>query len=358
MSKKKGLSGTYDLRALTGDHQRKLNLEDGFLYKSWDARDPRLYEPIKCIWFPMVSGDSQFSLGTWKANIPFDYGRESGSGRPAGYSFYAEDGYNFGDYYEYPDPHEPGKKRRVRLALFGNEMDLESIDGPQGFPESAGVPPRIAAGVFYTLMQLWPYVHWVAPTCSQHDFIVKGYYDKKGKLIRDSKRGKYAPYLREFIDELWIYWQHVHDNIRTVERILPWPQLVHISFNLYPKGFNIIPDSMKQMCELSWYLDLVQEVLRTTGNGLGSATRERVWILEYNSRPAQWGPDFPKPPQWPADKADWPGIKRLEKWMRDMESDPRVVYHCGFIGTHPLYDHYAFLINDQLSPTGKVFASF
>lgn len=356
---KKGLAGSYHQSDLASGQQDLLNLRDGYLFRNWQAGpDPRKQFPgLKCTWFPVITGDSQFQVETWAKHIPFDFGREHPTKpRPAGYSYYADDGYvGLGDYYTYDDPAEPGMKRRVRLAIFGNEVDWPAEDNGLGYAESSGVPPAMAAGIFYTMMQFWRYVHWVAPTCSQADFLTKGYY-KNHVLVKDSVNGKYAPYLREFIATLWDYWKHVQAGSDLMKRNPPWPRLLHISFNLYPKGFASIPPSMQEMCEIKWYVDLVHEVLENTGPGLKSELRKHVWILEMNSRPAQTGPDFSKPAEWPGDKADWPGVQRFSKWLDDCEAHPYVDVYCGFIHTHPHYDHYAFVINDQLTANGQEFA--
>lgn len=308
MATKKGLAGTSDFAALaTKGHQQMLKLENGFAFMNWSPFDPRkgAGASVQCEWYPTLWGDTRKVLQAWIATIPWDY-----TGR----------------------------------AYFLNEPDLPAVANEQGFAESAGMTPKAAASLFFWVMQFWPNITWIGPNISQRDCLVTG------------ADGKYCPWLRAFLAELWEWRSYAVSNPYK-ELGPPFPNWIRMSFHLYPKWPEDIP---LEMTGVDWYVDQILLALRESG--LESAEREKLWVTETNSRPAAWGPDFPrpagKPEDWyPANRADWPGVKRWRKWCAEYEAHPNVEKWLGFIGTDPHKPHYA-LINQsgQLTENGRVFA--
>ena len=308
---KKGLAGTYDFGGLaTKGHQEMLGLPDGFTYMHWGPHDPRVTSgvAVDCEWYPMLWGDSQHVIQFWLHSIPRTH-----EGR----------------------------------AYFLNEPDLPAVPNEQGHAESAGMTPKAAASLFFWCRQMWPGIQWIGPNISQRDCLVKG------------PDGKYNPWLRAFLAELWV-WRSYALSVPMKNMHAPFSGWERASFHLYPMW----PDDMPvEMTEVDWYVQRIIEALRESG--LTSASREQLWVTETNSNAAWYGPDFPpppdKPPGWyPPNKANWPGVRRWRKWVRDFEAHPNIEKWLGFIGTAATKPHYEFISVTggvaALTENGKVFA--
>lgn len=343
MMPKKGLAGTYDYRGLqTKSHKEMLGLEDGFLLVTWGADDPRATHPnlsIEHTWYPTLWGDTLERVDNWTSNIPHDYGKQLVWWNvPADYSYYANDGYSFGDYLEYVDDTDPARrKRRVRVAFFLNEPDQKAIKNEQGFAESAGMPADMAAFWLYTMTLEYPHIHWI-PRISSSDLLTGGHWTRL--------------FFKTLVDRVL---PHVKNE--AVERSRPFRRLIHGAIQLYPKGFDELTDLAPT--DVDWYIKEYHKILDEFG--LQAEHRKYVFITETNSRVAQAGPDFPAPAgdytSW-GPKRDWPGARRWRKWTRQMNENPWIIAWAGYIGTNPNQPHHAFIDEaGKLTENGRIFAA-
>lgn len=339
MSKKKGLAGIEDYSSLKNlGYKDLLGLDDGFVYRNWSSKDPRIENvgnTVSHLWFPNLWGDSLSVARQWWFNIPHDYGRESKTKpRPAGYSFFADDGYGFGDYYEFVVdnpliPEEHGTKKRVRLALFLNEPEADASPNEFGKAESAGIPADVAAHMFFFMNTFWEHIYWCAPCLSQVDPL------------------EGLPWLDLFISTLKRLAVH-SSSASTIERARPFTRWILTSFQWYPKGFDKMGPEQKHMCSVNYPIAEIHKLFDS--HNLLSGNRKTVWITEVASPPAYVGPDYPAPEggfaEW-GPKSEWPGAKRWREWVEDMESNPYVEAWMAFTGTHDADSKQRFVLIDR-----------
>lgn len=330
-------------------HKELLGLGDGFVLRTWSARDPRLDNPNDIVahrWFPDFTVDALKNMKWWCQNVPHDYGRESKvKPRPAGYSFFADDGYPFGDYVEFVvdnplDQTEHGTKKRVRAAYFLNEPDAKAIKNAQGFAESAGVDPRVAAHLMYAINGFWPDLFLIGPCLSQNDPLSG------------------CKWFDAFISELVLITDHSNSS-DALERAKPFRRWFRIAFQWYPKGFHLMNESQEHMCSIDYPITQLHAVMDK--HGLMAGHRKMAWVTEAASPPAYVGPDYPAPPGDYADwgpKEQWPGTQRWQEWVNDMSSHPYIEEWLAFTASHAQPDKQRFVLIDKngaLTPAGDIF---